>query len=127
MRSCARACSPDSAVWPKNLTRARRLARAYNRRAIQPLAFCVFVRCRILALVVIMGCAMANLLVVEDDPDSAEVLCRMLTRGGHRCSSVPNGKQAMAALLYELPDVLVLDLYMPEMSGIDLLGIVRSY
>ena len=70
---------------------------------------------------------MANVLVVDDDVDSAELLCRMLTRGGHRCSSVPNGKQAMAALLYELPDVLVLDLYMPEMSGADLLGIIRSY
>jgi CheY-like chemotaxis protein len=70
---------------------------------------------------------MANVLVVDDDADSAELLCRMLTRGGHRCSSVPNGKQAMAALLYELPDVLVLDLYMPEMSGADLLGIIRSY
>ena len=70
---------------------------------------------------------MAKVLVVDDDPDSAELLSKMLAQAGHRSSSAPNGKEALSSLLNDLPDVVLLDVFMPEMSGVELLEIIRSY
>lgn len=70
---------------------------------------------------------MAYLLVVEDDTDARDVLCRFLTRAGHEVSGAPNGRDALQSILARTPDVIVLDLLMPEMDGTDLVEILRSY
>lgn len=70
---------------------------------------------------------MAYLLVVDDDFDSRDVLCRFLTRAGHECIAAPNGREAMESILARTPDLIVLDLLMPEMDGPSLLEILRSY
>lgn len=70
---------------------------------------------------------MAHLLVVDDDADSREALSRILRRRGHRVTSVPNGRDALAVLTNQSPDLIVLDLRMPEMDGIMFLDVVRSY
>lgn len=70
---------------------------------------------------------MAHLLVVDDDADSREALSRILRRRGYRVTSVPNGRDALAVLTNQSPDLIVLDLRMPEMDGIMFLDVVRSY
>ena len=70
---------------------------------------------------------MAYLLVVDDDADSRDVLTRFLTRAGHECANAPNGREALASILARTPDLIVLDLLMPEMDGTDLVEILRSY
>lgn len=70
---------------------------------------------------------MARLLLVEDDEDSRDALARLLKEAGHRVESVPNGKEALAAILADTPDLVLLDLFMPEMDGAGLLEILRSY
>src|SRR5688572_2047708 len=70
---------------------------------------------------------MAYLLVVDDDPDAREVLQRFLSRAGHEVASAPNGRDALASILARTPDLIVLDLLMPEMDGTDLVEILRSY
>jgi CheY-like chemotaxis protein len=70
---------------------------------------------------------MAYLLVVDDDADSRDVLCRFLVRAGHQVNGAPNGREALASILARTPDLIVLDLLMPEMDGTDLLEITRSY
>ena len=70
---------------------------------------------------------MAYLLIVDDDTDGREALCDFLTRAGHEVACVSNGKEALSSVLKRLPDLVVLDLFMPEMDGAGLLEILRSY
>ena len=70
---------------------------------------------------------MAHVLVVDDEADSREALSRLVQRRGHRTTSVPNGRDALAVLTSATPDLIVLDLRMPQMDGIMFLEVVRSY
>jgi CheY-like chemotaxis protein len=70
---------------------------------------------------------MAYLLVVEDDADARDMLCRFLSRSGHEVVGVQNGRDALSSILNRTPDLIVLDLLMPEMDGTDLVEILRSY
>ena len=71
--------------------------------------------------------AMPYVLVVDDEPDSSEFVERYLQREGYRTAVVPNGRAALAALINGQPDAVVLDVRMPEMDGISLLEVLRSY
>lgn len=70
---------------------------------------------------------MADVLIIDDDPDSCEVLSHFLNRAGHSARWAPNGRRALSALVARVPDFIVLDLLMPGMDGIDLLDVIRSY
>lgn len=70
---------------------------------------------------------MADVLIVDDDPDTRELVTRVLTRGGHTVRCVPGGREALRALLAGTPDFVVLDVLMPGMDGITLLEVIRSY
>ena len=69
---------------------------------------------------------MANVLVVEDDADSLEVVHRMLERAGHKVVSAANGWEGLLALDAHHVDVIVLDLMMPGMNGNAFLRILRN-
>ncbi|HLL89978.1 MAG TPA: response regulator [Tepidisphaeraceae bacterium] len=68
---------------------------------------------------------MANLLVVEDDPDNAEVLIKTLRKDGHHVTRAANGWEALIALGERQVDGIVLDLMMPGMNGRTFLNILR--
>ena len=70
---------------------------------------------------------MPYVLIVDDEPDSSEFVERYLQREGYRTACVPNGRTALAALINGHPDAVVLDVRMPEMDGIALLEVLRSY
>ena len=70
---------------------------------------------------------MPYVLIVDDEPDSSEFVERYLQREGYRTSCVPNGRAALGALINGRPDVVVLDVRMPEMDGLTLLEVLRSY
>ena len=70
---------------------------------------------------------MAKVLVVEDEVDSRDVLAKLLERHGHRVACAENGRQALRRLLNDTPDVVILDVRMPELDGIGLLEVLRSY
>lgn len=70
---------------------------------------------------------MASILVVDDELDGCEPLVKYLARSGHVTRCVPNGREALAALANRTPDVVVLDLRMPEMDGITFLEVIRCY
>ena len=69
---------------------------------------------------------MAKVLVVEDDPDSLEVVMRTLERAGHTSISAANGWEGLLALDAHHIDVIILDLMMPGMNGNAFLRIVRN-
>ena len=71
--------------------------------------------------------AMATVLLVEDDDEAAEPLARALRKSGYRVLSVPNGREALAVLILGSVDLLITDLRMPQMDGVTLLTVLRSY
>jgi DNA-binding response OmpR family regulator len=67
----------------------------------------------------------AHVLVAEDDPNHAEILRRYLEAEGHRASVVHDGHAALAHVRRERPDLLLLDVMMPRLDGLDVCRIVR--
>lgn len=71
--------------------------------------------------------SMAHILIVDDDGDSSEPLSIFLKAAGHEVTCKPDGREALVVVLSHTPDVIVLDLAMPEMDGPSFLEVVRSY
>lgn len=70
---------------------------------------------------------MYKVLIVDDNADQADSLARSLRLSGHTVVTAPNGREALAAVISNPPDVVLLDLLMPEMDGPSFLEVVRSY
>ena len=58
-------------------------------------------------------------LVVEDDPASRDVICRLLESEGWKVQSAANGVEGLQRLEHQIPGVILLDLMMPEMDGFE--------
>lgn len=73
---------------------------------------------------------MAHLLVVDDAPDLADVVARLLRRAGHRVATAEDGAAALAALAgrpaADRFDAVLLDVMMPGVDGFDVLRAVRA-
>lgn len=61
-----------------------------------------------------------SILIVDDTPNNLELLTRMLTRKGYRVQAVTSGRQALLILARELPDLILLDVCMPDMDGYEI-------
>jgi CheY-like chemotaxis protein len=67
-----------------------------------------------------------QILVVDDDPSIRESLGLLLSSVGYEVSMAENGVRAVSHLNRTLPDLIVTDINMPEMSGIELILHVRN-
>jgi DNA-binding response OmpR family regulator len=63
--------------------------------------------------------------VVDDEPMVREVVTRYLRREGFRVVTAADGAKALELIATALPDVVVLDLMLPSVSGLDVLGALR--
>jgi CheY-like chemotaxis protein len=61
--------------------------------------------------------ACLKILVVEDDPDLAALEAELLEEHGHQVEIANNGREALAAVERAAPDLILLDMKMPVMSG----------
>lgn len=61
----------------------------------------------------------ASILVVDDTPANLEILTQMLNEKGHRPRPVPSGAIALRAAEHEPPDLILMDINMPEMDGFE--------
>jgi DNA-binding response OmpR family regulator len=68
----------------------------------------------------------ARVLIIEDDPNVAEVVARYLEREGYRVQVATDGRAGLEAALAELPDLVVLDLMLPSMGGLEICRRLRS-
>lgn len=69
---------------------------------------------------------MKTILVTDDHVDTNEILCRLLRCSGYRAVSAFSGEAALAVLATERPDLLILDMMMPGLDGMEVLRRVRS-
>ena len=69
---------------------------------------------------------MADILLVEDSPEVSMTVREILIGAGHTVSAAGNGKEALAQLKERRFDLIVSDIWMPEMDGIALLKEVRG-
>jgi len=67
-----------------------------------------------------------SLLVVEDDTRFRTLLCRQLARKGFEVDGVGDGEEALQAIDKDEPDVMLLDLGLPKVSGIEVLRRARA-
>ena len=67
-----------------------------------------------------------RILLAEDDPVIADGICRALRRGGYAVDHVADGAEADAAVSTQGYDLLILDLGLPRMNGIDVLKRLRA-
>ncbi len=68
----------------------------------------------------------ARILVVEDEPDVARLLERILTHAGYRVNTVGTGQAAIDALVDTHYDAITLDLMLPDMHGRDVIARLRE-
>jgi CheY-like chemotaxis protein len=67
-----------------------------------------------------------RVMVVEDDPDTRELLARTLDRSGWDVVTADNGKIALEAMHSGRPDLILLDLMMPEMDGFQFVAALKQ-
>jgi CheY-like chemotaxis protein len=70
---------------------------------------------------------MARVLVVDDHMDSVEPMCKFLEKSGYNVDCAANGNEALEHILLVRPDLIILDLCMPQLDGCSFLEILRSY
>jgi two-component system alkaline phosphatase synthesis response regulator PhoP len=68
---------------------------------------------------------MARILVVEDDPDIAELIVHYLQNAGHATHRLSSGTQVTAHLRHEPADLVILDIMLPGMDGMDVCDALR--
>jgi DNA-binding response OmpR family regulator len=67
-----------------------------------------------------------RVLVADDDEDILALVTAVLERSGHDVIAVQDGAQALACVEADNPDLLVLDISMPELDGLEVLRRVRA-
>tara|TARA_B100001250_G_scaffold31196_1_gene25564 strand:- start:722 stop:1420 length:699 start_codon:yes stop_codon:yes gene_type:complete len=67
-----------------------------------------------------------SIYIVEDEPDIRETLSYNLTQEGFMVSEFPNAELCLETLKQKKPDLLILDLMLPGMSGLDLCKIIKN-
>lgn len=68
-----------------------------------------------------------HVLLVEDEPLLNQIITRNLVVRGHVVRSVATGAEAVQEALAELPELLLLDLYLPDQSGWDVLRKLKAH
>ena len=67
-----------------------------------------------------------NILVADDDPHIREIICFALEKAGMKTPAVANGAAALQAVERGAPDLIVLDIGMPEMDGLEVCRRLRQ-
>ena len=67
-----------------------------------------------------------TILVVDDEPNLVDLIRMTLEREGYQVTEAENGYKALERLREEMPDLVLLDVMMPEMDGMETLKEIRS-
>ena len=67
-----------------------------------------------------------QILIVEDEPAVASMLAQLLGRAGYEVHSAPTGGEALRYITDHHPDLVLLDLRLPDMDGFDVCKVMRQ-
>lgn len=67
-----------------------------------------------------------RILIAEDHPDNREMLTRRLERKGYQVECAENGAEAVEMAKANIPDLILMDISMPVMSGIEATKVLRQ-
>jgi len=67
-----------------------------------------------------------KILIVDDEANFVEIMKQRIESWGYEVTSALNGKEALDFFTARKPDVLILDYFMPDINGIDLLKKIRE-
>jgi two-component system alkaline phosphatase synthesis response regulator PhoP len=67
-----------------------------------------------------------HVVIIEDEREAAELFAEMMRVSGYSVSLATNSKEGLALLQRTRPDVVVLDIMMPDISGMDVLKTMRA-
>lgn len=69
---------------------------------------------------------MAHIVVADDDPDILNIVCLSLESMGHTVERAANGLEAVALTKASLPQLVVMDLMMPDMNGYEATAALKA-
>jgi DNA-binding response OmpR family regulator len=70
---------------------------------------------------------MARILVVDDEIAIVDVLKSFLEEKGHKVCTAFDGEEAVAAVKQERPHLILLDIYLPKLDGLEVLKTIRKF
>jgi two-component system, sensor histidine kinase and response regulator len=73
-----------------------------------------------------LNMAQSDIMIVDDNPTNLKLLEDMLMEQGHEVRSLPGGRLALAAAMDTVPDLMLLDINMPEMTGYEVCQRLKS-
>ena len=73
-----------------------------------------------------MNNELVKILLVDDEPDILEFISYNLSKEGYKVFTAPNGKEAIQLATKEIPKLIILDVMMPDMDGIETCGELRK-
>ena len=114
--------SPGDALFQK----ARTLLQSITGQAVQPVPHTTQVVRPIAAASPGPGVPDKTILVVEDSQTSRKVITMLLERKGYTIQEAKNGSEALVKLAEQAPDLVLLDLMLPDMSGYEVLAKIRQ-
>ncbi len=69
---------------------------------------------------------MAKILIAEDEPDIRELVAFMLRFAGYEVLAATNGEEAVQTASREIPDLILMDVRMPRMTGYDACRVMKA-
>lgn len=70
--------------------------------------------------------AAGSALIIEDNEDNLVLITALLQRGGYRTIAAMTGQAGFDAALKERPDLVILDIQLPDMNGVEVLQAIRA-
>ncbi len=69
---------------------------------------------------------MATILIFEDDPHQSRLMRRLLEHAGHQVTVAHNGEDGLRMAMASVPDVILLDMGLPDMDGQTIAGLIKG-
>ena len=69
---------------------------------------------------------MARILIIDDDPDTRDLLEHALNSAGHQTLTASEGRQGLQHFLRDPVDLVITDLFMPELDGLEIIADLRT-
>jgi CheY-like chemotaxis protein len=69
---------------------------------------------------------MATVLLIDDDNDVREMVAQLLKRGGHTVLAANNGAEGLRQFAAQRADIIITDIFMPEMEGLETIAALRQ-